>query len=193
MLAIYLAIAPCGDVYSLDRFLAERKAGQPLPVPPSIAGNLAIRLIQVHRCVIYLFGGISKMRGDMWWDGRAVWFAIANYEYQSLDVTWLVHAPWLIALLSHITVFWETFYCVLIWPRATRPIWLALAVAVHGGIALFLGMITFGVAMIIANLAFIPPHVTERILAPLVARFSKREAASTERSSRVEVLHSTIG
>lgn len=162
MLAMYLMIGPCGAVYSVDRWIAKRKAGGQLPRPPATTScSVATRLIQIHMCIIYLFGGISKMRGEMWWDGTAVWYAVSNLEYQSIDMTWLVRYPWLIALLSHITVFWETFYCFLVWPRATRPITLAVAVCVHGGIALFLGMITFGTAMIIGNMAFLPPSWVE--------------------------------
>lgn len=174
MLATYLMLGPCGAVYSVDRWLALRR-GEPEEILPSVGGNIAIRLMQLHLCIIYLFGGIGKMRGELWWDGSAVWFALANLEYQSLDLTWLVHWPWLIALLTHITVFWETFYCFLVWPKATRPICLAIAVGVHGGIALFLGMKTFGLAMLIANIAFISPELVhslvgygQRVLAPLL-------------------------
>ncbi|MDA1052756.1 MAG: HTTM domain-containing protein [Planctomycetota bacterium] len=175
MLAMYLMIGPCGAVYSVDRWLAKRKAGGQLPRPAATtSGNLAIRLIQVHMCIIYLFGGISKMRGEMWWDGTAVWYAISNLEYQSLDITWLVRFPWLIALLSHITVVWEASYCFLIWPRATRPIMLGLAVCVHGGIALFLGMITFGLVMIIGNVAFLSPSLIENAM----HYFPRRPAAA---------------
>lgn len=179
MLAMYLMIGPCGAAYSVDRWLAKRKAGGQLPRPSATtSGNIAIRLIQVHMCIIYLFGGISKMRGEMWWDGTAVWYAISNLEYQSLDITWLVHYPWLIALLSHVTVFWETFFCFLVWPRATRPVVLGLAVCVHGGIALFLGMITFGMVMIVANTAFLPPQWVEHA----ISRFTRRQAPSREAS-----------
>ncbi|MFN0021863.1 MAG: HTTM domain-containing protein [Pirellulaceae bacterium] len=163
MIASYLAIAPCGAIFSLDRYLAKRR-GAPLPANSHVMTTIAIRLIQIQMCVIYLFGGIGKMRGELWWDGSAVWFASANLEYQSLSLTWLVHQPWLIALLTHVTVFWETFYPVLIWPRLTRPIFLAMAVAVHGGIAIFLGMPTFGLAMIMGNLAFIQPEVVEQVV-----------------------------
>jgi hypothetical protein len=62
-----------------------------------------------------------------------------------------------------VTVFWELSYPALIWSRATRPIVLAIALGAHGGIALFLGMITFGVAMLIGNLAFIPAEVVRRL------------------------------
>jgi len=192
LLATYLAIGPCGAVYSLDRYLATRR-GASLPVETSIAGNIAVRLIQVHMCVIYLFGGLSKARGATWWDGTAVWLALANYEYQSLDMTWMVQFPFVIALASHVTVFWETFYCVLIWPRATRPIFLAMAVAVHLGIALFLGMPTFGLAMIIANLAFVPPEMVESIVARMLRFFRPSPATEFDGISRFAVAHDPIG
>ncbi len=175
MLAMYLMIGPAGAVYSLDHWW-QRRRGTASSVTGSISGNIAIRLIQLHLCVIYLFGGIGKMRGESWWDGMAVWFAVANYEYQSLDMTWLAEWPILIAVLTHITVFWETFYCALVWHRVTRPIMLAIAVAVHGGIALFLGMITFGTAMLIANLAF----VSSETVSGLVERTSKLFQRSTK-------------
>lgn len=123
----------------------------------SIAANIGTRLLQLHLCIIYLFGGVSKMRGEMWWDGTALWFAVSNYEYQSLDMTWLAGYPLAFAALTHLTIVWETFYCALVWPKITRPFVIGIAFAVHGGIALALGMITFGTTMIIANCIFIPP------------------------------------
>jgi Vitamin K-dependent gamma-carboxylase len=164
-LAMYLMLCRCGDVYSLDHWLATR-SGRAATLPTSdVMNTIALRLIQLHLCAIYLFGGISKMRGDSWWDGSAIWFAIANYEYQSWNVAWLIHARWFIAGLALVTMFWETFYCVLVWPKWCRPIMLALAVGVHGFIALCLGMITFGTAMLIMNLAFVDPQTIQRFLA----------------------------
>ncbi|MCA9203885.1 MAG: HTTM domain-containing protein [Planctomycetales bacterium] len=165
MLAMYLMIGASGAAYSVDSWLAKRHNHWLLPKEqPAVSTNVAIRLIQLHMCVIYLFGGIGKLRGDMWWDGSALWYSAANLEYQSLNITWLGRSPILVATLSHVTMFWETFYCVTIWPRWTRPITLALAFAVHGGIALSLGMITFGLMMIFGNLAFVSPEFTRRMV-----------------------------
>jgi hypothetical protein len=164
MLALYLMLGPSGAVYSLDA-IRRRRAGEGTPQirsPATISANIAVRLIQVHLCVIYLFGGIAKMRGQTWMDGTAIWYSVANLEYQSIDLTWMVHYPRFGALLSHLTVFWETFYCVLIWPRQTRPLVLMMALAVHLGIAGGLGMMTFGLAMLIANLAFVAPATVRR-------------------------------
>ncbi len=172
MLAMYLMLAPCGAVFSVDAILRKKlSAGMSSNKSwswlfpddgPSVACNVATRLIQLHLCIIYLFGGLWKARGTAWWDGTAIWFAISNSQYQSIDITWIGRYPRLFSILAHITVFWEVFYCALIWPKLTRPLVLAIAIAVHSGIALFLGMITFGSIMIVANLAFISPAIFSR-------------------------------
>jgi len=167
-LTMYLMLTPSGSCFSVDAWLrhrladqcsANRKLAWLLPAAtPSVAANVGTRLFQIHLCVIYLFGGLAKARGELWWDGTATWFAVANYEYQSIDMTWLGKYPRIFSSLTHITLFWELFYAALIWPRLSRPIVLLLAFAVHGGIAMCMGMITFGTMMIVANLIFIEPH-----------------------------------
>ena len=165
LLLMYLMISPAGRVYSIDHWLAKRSnAGKDVRPLSSISTSIATRLIQLHLCVIYLFGGIGKMRGLAWWDGSASWLALANPEYQTVNMTWLASHPLILAAITHVTVFWETFYCLLIWPRLTRPLVLSLALIVHVGIALVLGMFTFGCVMLIANLSFISPQVTDRSL-----------------------------
>jgi hypothetical protein len=191
MLAMYLMIGPCGAAYSVDSWLKRRRAGgNKLPVEPLIGANFAIRLLQVHLCVIYFFSGLGKAQGPLWWNGWAMLMATANYEYQSLSATWLIHYRYLAFFLTHLTVFWELSYCALVWPRLTRPIVIAIGVGMHLGIGLFLGMWTFGVAMIIANLAFVSPWVVRRIIdrgqtANADARTAaKPQAANSSRASR---------
>lgn len=171
MLALYLMLGPSGARYSLDRLWKLRRGDRADP-PPSASANIAIRLIQLHLCVVYFFSGSAKLEGNSWKLGTAVWWTAANYEYQSIDITWLAGWPMLTALLTHVTVFWELSYCFLVWNRFTRPIVLWLAVAIHGGIALCVGMITFGSAMIIANLAFLQPRTIRRWVDPIAGRVS---------------------
>lgn len=179
MLTLYLMLGPCGAVYSVDHWLRRSKSGiNAEDDSSSVWTNVGIRLIQVHMCVIYFFGGISKMTGGDWRNGNAIWFAIANQEYQSLDITWLGSPQWafLLAVLTHVTVFWEISYSALIWHRLTRPVMLAIALLIHGGIALFMGMITFGVAMIFGNLAFIKPATVEAVIGKLTPNSRSDEA-----------------
>ncbi len=169
---MYLALTPCGSRFSIDAWLRRRFASKIVSsqflnwlLPddsPSVAANVGTRLLQLHLCVIYLFGGLAKARGETWWDGTAVWYAVSNLEYQSMDMTWMSRSPFLIAALSNATLFWEIFYCALVWPKATRPFVIGIAFLVHASIAAFLGMITFGSMMIIANGIFLTPYVRRK-------------------------------
>ncbi len=172
LLAMYLMLGPSGARYSVDRWLARRRAGdEPLPpVAPSVGANVAIRMIQLHMCIIYLFAGLGKLQGTSWWDGSATWMTVANLEYQSFDMTWLAGWPKLVSLLTHATVFWELFFAALIWGRYSRPWMLLGAVAVHGGIAMFMGMITFGLVMLIGNMAFFSAGLVRAICDPVLGR-----------------------
>lgn len=133
-------------------------------VGPSIHANIAVRLIQIHMCVIYLAAGLSKLQGLAWWDGMAMWLAFSNQEYQTFDMLWLAKYPMMIHALTHFTIFWEVTYSVFVWVRVLRPLVLLFAVLLHVGIGLCLGMWTFGLIMIIGNLAFLPPHLVRQVL-----------------------------
>ena len=162
MLAMYLMLAPAGQKYSIDAW-RRRRRGEAEP-EPSVATNVATRLIQLHMCIIYFFAGTSKLAGGTWWDGYAMWLSVANLEYQSLDMTWLANWPRTVAALTHVSVFWEVTYFALVWPKMTRPIVLILAVFLHLGIAMFMGMITFGTIMIVANMAFLSPDFVRAVV-----------------------------
>jgi len=168
MLLIAVAVGPAGAVLSVDRLLApDIAAGQ-----PSVRANLAIRMIQVHLCVVYLFSGLGKLLGASWWEGTALWGAAANVQYRTLDLTWLASHPWIINALTLSTLWWEIAYAGLVWPRLTRRLFLAVAVPVHLGIGLTMGMMEFGLAMLTANMAFVPAPVLRRLLRPLLSRFA---------------------
>ena len=47
--------------------------------------NIAIRMLQVHFCFIYMSSGLSKLKGTMWWDGTAGWFTVANPEFSPIQ------------------------------------------------------------------------------------------------------------
>lgn len=210
MLSFYLMFAQSGRVASLDQWLAIKlfsaKASKPDagtkkaiklfrtlsgwhgntadPNALSWKNRAATRMMQIHVCIVYLFGGLGKLRGEMWWDGTAMWYSAAAYDYQSMDLTWIGYFPVLGALLSHMTVFWEVSYGAIVWPRWLRPWTLLTAVMVHGGIAIFMGMITFGMMMIFANIAFVSPELTRRIFQVFLRSPSPASSGTSLRSAR---------
>jgi len=166
MLLVPLALGPCGARWSLDACI--RGAGQGRGA--SVRAGIALRLVQLHLCVVYCFSGCGKMLGASWWEGTALWGALANDQYRTLDLTGLAAHPLVVNALTLGTLFWEVGYAALVWPRLTRPLVLAMAVAVHLGIGLAMGMMEFGLAMITANLAFLPASGWERVAAPFQSR-----------------------
>ena len=163
-LCCYCAIGNSGGAYSIDRMLA---FGKSMPAPPlSSTTNIAIRLIQIHLCVVYFFAAIGKLQGSTWWSGEAVWLALASYEYQQIDMTWLANYLPLVSAMTIVSLFWELLYPALVWPRLSRPIMLGVAVLVHLGIGLCMGMLEFGLVMLVANMAFLerPPVVENQSL-----------------------------
>jgi hypothetical protein len=178
MLTLYLSIGPSGQTLSADRWLAWRRAATPPPYPaPSAQANLAQRMIQIHMCVIYMFAGIAKLQGPAWWNGEAMWRAFANLEYQSSDMTWLAWHPWLINLITHVSVLWEMSFCVLIWRPLWRPLILAGAVVLHLGIGLCLGMWTFGLIMLVGCASFLPNEAVRQLASALVPSRAKKAGA----------------
>ncbi|MCA9031065.1 MAG: HTTM domain-containing protein [Planctomycetaceae bacterium] len=167
-LTLYLALAPCGDALSFDAWWARRQArrkGLPVIEPiPRASTRLATRLIQVHLCLLYFFAGVSKLKGEAWWNGDAVWMAVANREYQSQDLTWLAWHPWVSHLLTHMTVLWEMTFFIAVWNRAWRPLVLAIGIGVHLGIGSCLGLWTFGLIMLVPYLSFISPETMYSVL-----------------------------
>jgi len=167
-LCLYLAVGNSGAAFSLDAWRARRKnpvqsAGQGRAAADTLT-RIATRLIQVHMCIVYLFAAIGKLQGEAWLNGEAIWGAFASYEYQTLDMTWLAGHMSIIALLTLSSLAWELSYVALVWPRLTRPIFLAFAVLVHLGIGLCMGMMTFGLIMIAGNLAFIEPQWLQQVM-----------------------------
>jgi hypothetical protein len=177
MLTLYLTVGGSGAALSLDRLRAIRR-GAPTRPMPSVRSNIALRLIQIHMCIIYFFAGTSKLMGEAWWNGEAMWLAFANLEYQSMDMTWLAWYPKLINLATHITILWEVFFCVLIWVPRIRPLVLAGAVVTHIGIGACLGMWTFGLVMLIGNMAFLPPEAVRKLVDSLKARRKSTPSAA---------------
>ncbi len=159
LLLVPLVIGPAGAAMSLDAMLLGR--GRPTA---SVRAGIALRLLQVQLCVVYFFSGCGKLLGASWWEGTALWGAAANVQYRTLDITWLAWHPLVTNALTLTTLWWEVTYPALVWPRLTRPPVLAMAVLVHLGIGLAMGMMEFGLAMIVANLAFVSPATVRALL-----------------------------
>lgn len=172
-LSLYLALAPCGRIASVDWLLRRRRIAKRairMGIKPDFDeretsqwARLATRLIQVQLCVLYTYAGIAKLKGDAWWDGNAIWMAAANLEYQSNSLLWLAWAQPVSEFLTHATVLWECTFWATVWNKRLRPYVLLVGVLMHLGIGAFMGMWTFGLVMCFAYVAFLEPDVVRSL------------------------------
>ncbi|HEV3444597.1 MAG TPA: HTTM domain-containing protein, partial [Gemmataceae bacterium] len=206
ILLLYLMIGPSGAALSADRWLARwwaqarprilarwrafwhRDSEAPLPSPivlgppePSITANFAIRLLQVHVCIIYLAAGLSKLQGMAWWNGTAVWSTLANFEFAPMQYeSYMIplrlltanRLVWEVMMTSAgiFTLFFEITYTFLIWRPSTRWLILSMAVVLHGFIGIFMGLKTFSLMMLVMNMAFLRPQEVSFMLHPFTRR-----------------------
>ena len=190
---IYMMIGPSGAALSVDRLIARWWSHNKLAVlnrwrglwgkpalgegdiqparytaepQPMISANLAIRLLQVHVCIIYFVSGIAKLMGRMWWNGTAVWGTLANFEmapmhYDIYNVVlrFLSHNELVfsmfLAAATYFTLAFEIGYPFLIWRPRFRRIYLGAALLLHGMIGVVMGLSSFALIMLIMNMAFL--------------------------------------
>ena len=160
-LLIYLCIGPSGSYLSVDRWFAKRReTGSPAENPPSLWANLAIRLIQIHTAMFFLMMGLTKLNGEGWWDGIAIWSLLAQTQSRPVDLTFFQRSGQLgeffVNFWTHMVVYYELAFPVLIWNRHARPLLLGLGVVVWFSLVLASGLLLFGLTMLAATAAFIP-------------------------------------
>ncbi|GAA4440780.1 hypothetical protein [Bremerella cremea] len=157
---LYLCLAPCGAYYSVDAWLRRRK-GDTQPIALSYAANIAIRLIQIHVSAFYLMMGLSKLGGMVWWNGEAMWWMIAQPDTRLIDLTFLRDKNLRLFVFgwTHLVVFFELAFGLLIWFKIWRPLLTVLATLHWLGLGLVTGHWEFAILMIGLSLAFAPWEV----------------------------------
>jgi hypothetical protein len=157
-LIFYLVIAPAGAKLSVDAWLRRRKNPEEPLVGPSVAANVGLRLIQIHVAMFYAMMGLTKLYGDAWWDGNAIWILLAQTESRPVDLTGLRRLGqggyYLLNLWTHAVVYFELAFGVLIWNRFTRPVMLAMSIVIWFSVILVTGHLVFGLTMLAAGMAF---------------------------------------
>lgn len=165
-----LCFAPAGRSLSLD---ARRWARQGRAVAYPAWGHACLRLIQIQMALSFFFAGVSKLQGDSWWQGSAVWTALTNHEYGNIPIGWLADQFWIVNLFTYAAVILEVGYIFMVWGRP-RLLVVASAVALHLGIGVMMGLYAFSLVMAVGHLAFLRSHEIEAALSWMRRRFRRR-------------------
>jgi hypothetical protein len=169
-----LCLAPIGRALAVD---ARRREGW----RPSwwraldhARASACLRLVQIQMAIVFFFAGAAKLRGNDWWDGDAIWYAMTDYEFNVLPLRLFAQNMWLVNLLTYGSLLIELGYAFLVWDRKTRPFFVLGAIALHIGVAISMGLVLFAVPMIAGHLAFAPSAWIDRLRLPRTTRSPPR-------------------
>jgi len=147
MALFYLMLSPLPDQYSLDCRLFQAK-----PMDQKLLGFWR-RVLQIHLCFVYFFGGLAKFLGSGWWDGSNLWRSLIRPPFNLISPDILVRFKYALPVLGISICVIEIGYPVFICMKKTRFFWLACILALHAAIGLMMGMYLFALVMIVLNLA----------------------------------------
>jgi hypothetical protein len=147
----YLMLSPLPDRYSLDRLWLgwNLKNGQLL--------GFYRRVLQIHLCLIYFFGGITKCLGSGWWNGSNIWLALTRPPFNVISAEILFRWKYFLPGIGISICLIETGYPLFIWLKKTRLIWVVFVLGMHVMIGLTMGMYLFALVMIVLNIAAFGP------------------------------------
>jgi len=149
----YLMLSPLPDRYSLDQRWRKLPSKN-----PHLLGFFR-RVLQVHLCLIYFFGGVAKCLGSGWWDGSNLWRALIRPPFNVIAPEILIRLKYLFPVAGIVICLLEISYPVFIWNRRTRGIWLMCICVMHLAIGLTMGMYLFAFIMIVLNIAAFGPEL----------------------------------
>lgn len=147
----YLMLAPFPDQWSLDARIRHSA-----PKDRRLQG-FHRRILQMHMCLIYFFGGIAKSAGIGWWNGTSLWRALTRPPFNVISPDVLIVGKNIFPVIGILVCVAEVGYPFFIWPRKTRPVWFAFIIGMHVMIGLAMGMYLFALIMVVLNTAAFGP------------------------------------
>lgn len=168
---LFAVFAKLSEHFSVDAWLrrrrlvrdpdaADRPSRRPAWLPSWFSTwthNTVLVLCVYQILLVYLVSSVLKLAGEEWLDGTALYYALSLDQFQVLpllsELAWqstpaVVVATWIalwVQLLFPILIFW----------RPARYVALFLITGMHLGIALFLGLWPFSLAMISLDLLLV--------------------------------------
>lgn len=129
MSVLYLALAPSGAAFSLDRWIALRRGKA--PPQPRLVSLWPQRLIQIQVAIVYFTTVWHKWGGHYWRDGSAVWYPMRLNEFDRFPLPdWIYSRP-AVWVASFGTLLTELALATLVFYKPFRKWVLLAAIGMH--------------------------------------------------------------
>src|SRR5262245_5434264 len=158
-LLLLLALSNCGELWSVDRWLARRRLGSESPDARLSDGRAPIwpqRLAQIMIAMIYFGASITKMHTPEFFTGDQLISWMMTYPHNEPPLgDYLLHYPLVVSVSGFITFVWEMTFIFTIWVRGMRWWVLAVGTIFHIMTAFTLGLIIFPLVVTASYMVFL--------------------------------------
>lgn len=118
-----------------------------------ILHNFAVYTCIIQICIVYFISAMYQVNGEKWFNGTAIYYisqvnVFFNYNIDSF----LTNNVYTITLLTYASILIKIAFPFLIFNKKTKFIIITCIILFHLGIAVFMGLITFALTMIVAEL-----------------------------------------
>jgi hypothetical protein len=152
VMALYLALSPCGKACSVDRLIGLWKGREPLePEPVSLWPQ---RLIAYNLALIYFTTVWLKYFGPTWKNGTATWYPSRLKEFDRFPVPAFLNEPPMIAVTTYGTLLVEFALATLVFFRPFRNPIVIAGIAMHMYIEYSMNIPLFSYLMICTYVSY---------------------------------------
>jgi hypothetical protein len=170
-----LVCAPAGNALSVDSWLARMRKS---PLPREWA-PWALRLIQIQLSVVYVWTVWHKLKGELWIDGTAIYYATRLQNMTNLPVPVLLDNLPLIKLMTWGTLLLEFSLGTLVWIKEFRRPLITMGLFFHLGIEYMMSIPFFELIMMSLLLVYFSPEEMRAFANRWIEAFKKSLHEST--------------
>jgi hypothetical protein len=157
---------------------------------PSLAANLALRLVQIHLAVIIVTSGLHKLQFGDWWAGLAFWYPLYRPAADVIDrarqqIPNRDELTYLLSVGAYATLAWQIGFPLYAWRRGWwRGVLLAGAFVGAIGSAFLFKLPLLGPTLFVCCLAFVDADAWLRLFdrlaqLPGLSWLARREPEAT--------------
>jgi hypothetical protein len=172
---ILLVCSPAGNALSIDSMIARYKKN---PLPREWA-PWVLRLIQIQLSVVYLWTVWHKLKGDLWVDGTAIYYATRLQNMTNFPVPILLDNIFLIKIMTWSALALEFSLGTLVWFKEFRKPLIAMGLFFHLGIEYMMSIPFFELIMMALLLTYYTPEEMRAFANRWMGAFKKSLGEST--------------
>jgi len=175
--ALYIAIAPSGLAFSLDRYIGLRRGTVPLELP--LVSLWPQRLVQFNCAIIYFTTTWAKWFGVLWKSGAATWYPARLHEFDRFPVPAFLNDFPMVKVTTWGTLAVEFAMATLVWFAPLRKYVLLAGIGLHLYIEYSMNIPLFAFLMISMYVTYYEGEEVSTWWVQMKSRFGRKAHTAT--------------